>query len=463
MHSSFNASRAGRRCGRAALAVAAYLLPAVPLAAADFVQPNVVFLVSDDHQASALGCMGNAEIETPRLDGLAARGVLFDRCYATSAICMASRATVLTGMYEFKTGCNFLTGPFRADDWADSYAVRLREAGYRIGFAGKWGMPSKGFDQAEGFDAWGGFAGSGQGSYRTAKNPSLRPYAKESPHVTRALGAFGRDFIAAVEDDDRPFCLSLSFKAPHKPHDDIDRADAVRYAGTVFPEPPGYGPAGAALLPLQPKLGRHYLQRDEWAPDRYQSHLRAYYQLISGVDTAVGMVLDALERHGVADNTLVIYTSDNGYHCGAHGLQGKVLPYETGARIPLIVFDPRLPESARGRRSGAVVGNIDFAPTILAAAGLDPPGRADGVDLGPLLTGEADRVRDSLGLIQAWDVRDRDMTKALAVAGEDWKYIRWCYADENVPPAEELYARSDVGELENRIDDPDAAGVLSDL
>jgi len=427
-------------------------------------RPNIVFLMADDHRAYALGCMGDPHIRTPNLDRLADQGVLFERCYATSPLCMAGRATVMTGMYEYKTGCNFQTGQLSADAWNRSYPMLLKRAGYRIAFAGKWGFPLQVKDYAKAFDTWGGFEGAGQGFYQTGKNPAMRPYANDYPHVTRALGAFGRDVIRESVRAGKPFCLSLSFKAPHKPHNVIDPDDRNLYENVTLQKPPNWGPPYLAKLPTQAKLGRQYVQRDEWDADHYADHMRAYYQLISGVDAAVGMVLAELQRQGVADNTVVIYTSDNGYFCGAHGLQGKVLPYDDAALVPLIIHDPRAPSAGKRLRSEAVVGNIDFAPTMLRLAGLDAPEQMDGRSLVPLLDDPSGRVRESILVVQNWGWADNDHNKGLAVATEDFKYIHWCYADRNVPPAEELFdLAKDPRETANVAADPAYADALRRL
>ena len=142
--------------------------------------PNILFLMADDHQAMSLGCAGNPDIATPHLDRLAADGMRFDRCYATSPLCMPSRATVFTGLHEYRHGVNFkpdsysVTAPMDARIWATySYAALLGNAGYRTGFAGKWGFPLDVGDYSAEFDSWGGFDGHFQGSYRTAENPAL--------------------------------------------------------------------------------------------------------------------------------------------------------------------------------------------------------------------------------------------------------------------------------------------------
>ncbi|TWT80756.1 Choline-sulfatase [Planctomycetes bacterium CA13] len=435
-------------------------------------KPNVVFLMADDHQAMAMGCMGNAEIETPNLDELAARGILFERCYATSPLCMASRATVMSGMYEYKTGCNFLTGDLSSEVWKNqSYPVLLKQAGYRTAFAGKWGFSisdpeSAGksvYDASRDFDHWGALQG-GQGYYATGKNPNMVNYAKRYPHVTRALGAFGRDFIKESAGLDQPFCLSLSFKAPHKPHNEIDPQDQKHYASVTFAKPPGFDQEGLSLLPVQAKTGRQFVQRSEWDKEHYQDHLKAYYQLISGVDSAVGMVVDALKERGVANNTVIIYTADNGYFCGAHGLQGKVLPYEHASRIPLIIFDPRTSNGSRGVTTKAIIGNIDFAPTMLDLAGVPIPAQMDGKSLVPIVRNPNRRVRSELGIVQNWDWANRDLPKALSVVSEDWKYILWCYADEATPVAEELFDLSgDPSELNNVAANPEKRETLETM
>ncbi len=428
-------------------------------------RPNIVFMMSDDHKATAMGCMGNQEIETPNLDQLAGQGVVFERCYATSPLCNPSRVTSMTGMYEYKTGANFSVGSISSVFWNEfSYPMLLKKAGYQTAFAGKWGfsLEDTDYDYIGDFDAWGGFERGLQGSYVTEENESLRGYTQEYPHVSRALGAFGSDFIEEAAESGEPFCLSISFKTPHSPHNVIDPLDQGRYEGVTFPEPPSFGQAGVDRLPTQAKLGRQYLLRRGWSGDAYQVSLRRYYQLISGMDAGIGMVMQALEDAGVADNTVVIYTSDNGYHCGEHGLQGKMLPYDSSARIPLIVYDPRSPSQGKNLRNSSVVGNIDFASTILDLAGLEAPAKMDGVSLRPLIDDPSGRVRDTMLVVQNWGWMVNDHNRALAVVSEDWKYINWCYADENVPPTEELFhLKEDPSEMSNVVGNPEHSETLA--
>jgi arylsulfatase A-like enzyme len=276
----------------------------------------------------------------------------------------------------------------------------------------------------------------------------MKGYAGNYPHVTRALGAAARDFIRESTDGDQPFCLNISFKAPHKPPTPDPEFDHV-YAGKRFSKPPNYGAHGMAHLPTQALAGRQFIQRNEWYPDDvYQERLRRYYQQIYGVDVALGMIRDELEAQGVTDNTVIIFTSDNGYFCGSHFMQGKTLPYEEASRAPLIVYDPRHPSAGKGLRAGGVTGNIDMAPTILELAGEPIPGNMDGKSLLPLLANVKGDVRESLFLIHVWEFDKK--CRAFAAVTRDYKYIYWFYGDGLTEPAEELYAlREDPHEMRN--------------
>ncbi len=443
-------------------AAAAGPLTSAPRAAQ---RPNIVFLLTDDHSFRALGSMGNSHIQTPNLDRLSAEGQTFDRHYVNTAICMASRATIMTGMYEYKTGCNFTHGSLSADRFRRSYPVLLREAGYRTGFAGKFGFPVTPEMTRDSrdhlwermpvkeFDWWRGWAG--QGSYRTAENEYLAKFAKQYPHSTRALGAAAQEFIRESAQGDRPFCLSISFKAPHKPMTP-DPEFAHVYEGVRFPLPPNYGPAGAGHLPKQALTSREYHDRFEWYPERtYQKSLRTYYQQIYGVDHAVGKIREELEAQGVADNTVVIFTSDNGFFCGSHFFQGKALPYEESARAPLIIHDPRQPAARRGARCASLTGSIDLAPTMLALAGVEVPENMDGRSLTGLMERPTAELHESLALIQFWPWFSHH-SEAFSVVSGRYKYIYWFYAGETWTPAEELYdLERDPYEMRNVIASPE--------
>ena len=217
-------------------------------------QPNIIFLLTDDQATISLGCYGNPDVQTPNLDRLAAAGMVFDNHYDTTAICMASRASIMTGLYEYRTGCNFSRGNLPAALWANSYPMLLRKHGYRTAFAGKFGVEVEGMKDlpASDFDKWGG--GPGQTSYETAKNKSMAAYATEFPHSTRSYGAFGRDFIRESVAAKKPFCLSISFKAPHQPIQPDPTFDQV-YANKTFTKPENFGREHGAHLARKAKPG----------------------------------------------------------------------------------------------------------------------------------------------------------------------------------------------------------------
>lgn len=405
-----------------------------PLTSAE--KPNIIFLLTDDQTVTAAGCYGNKYIITPHLDKLASEGTRFQHYYNTTAICMASRASIMTGLYEYRHGCNFSHGDLPRITFDHSYPLKLRKAGYFTGFAGKVGFVIKGepFDQlANDFDDWAG--GPDQTHYETAKNKGIARYAEKYPHCSRAYGAWAQDFMKKAKQSGKPFCMSISFKAPHLPFTpdpiDLKLYESIR----TFPRPANYGPDNGKHLSAQVHTSRAATGYREWVTD-YDGSLRRYYALITGVDAALGMIREELQRQGLSDNTVIIYTSDNGYNCGAHGFGDKVLPYEEASKSPLIIHDPRLGQQHRGKTSGAIVGNVDLFPTICSLAGIDVPTGIDGKNLLPLLTTPEGKVRDWLPLFNFWGTPS---AQSMAVVSPEWKYIHWYYGGEHMRPTEELF------------------------
>jgi arylsulfatase A-like enzyme len=419
-------------------------------------RPNIIFLMTDDQNVRSLGCFGAPGVKTPNIDALATDGVAFDRHYDTTAICMACRATVMTGLLEYRHGVNFGTGTtgdgqMRRKDWEKSYPMLLRDAGYRTAFAGKFGFTiedtSKGGRYPENdFDAWGG--GPGQTSFVTARNKSMSQYAKKYPHATRSYGAFGSDFIRESAKKDQPFCLSISFKAPHRPVQPDPLYDDI-YAGTDFPKPENFGREHGTHFSEQSRQGRQYQRFEEWHyNDSYNEVMAKYYQLIYAVDVAVGMIRKAVENAGVKHKTLIIFTSDNGYLCGAHGYGSKVLPYEESSRVPLIIYDPRSEKKAD--RCNVVTGNIDLAATILDAA-LGRPNHGNGTSLLKHYINNNPRRDRIIPLINVWGP---EQVFSLGFVKGEWKYIYWPYTADGMKASAEMYnLKEDPLELHNRIND----------
>ena len=430
-------------------------------------RPNIIFLMTDDQNVRSLGCYGAPGVKTPNIDALAADGVAFDRHYDTTAICMACRATVMTGLLEYRHGVNFGTGTvgdgqMRKEDWEQSYPMLLRKAGYRTAFAGKFGFTiedksKNGRYPEDDFDMWGG--GPGQTSFTTARNKSMVQYAKNYPHSTRSYGAFGSDFIKESAKKDQPFCLSISFKAPHRPVQPDPLFDNI-YAGAHFPKPENFGREHGMHFPEQSRRGRQYQRFEEWHyNDAYDEVMAKYYQLIYAVDVAVGMIREAIEDAGVKHKTLIIFTSDNGYLCGAHGYGSKVLPYEESSRVPLIIYDPRSEKKAG--RCNVLTGNIDLAATILDAA----LGRANHGNGTSLLKHYVDNNNPKpnriIPLINVWGP---EQVFSLGFVKGKWKYIYWPYTDDGMKAAAEMYnLKEDPLELHNRINDNAIRDILVQL
>jgi arylsulfatase A-like enzyme len=348
------------------------------------------------------------------------------------------------------------------EHWNTSYPMLLRKAGYRTAIAGKVGFevanaPGEKGELPEGdFDMWGG--GPGQTFYETAKNKSMAKYAEAYPHSTLSYAAFSRDFIAESVKTDAPFCLSISFKAAHRPDTPDPKFDPI-YKDKVFKKPANYGREHGQHFSKQSQQGRQYTRFEEWKYDsEYDDVMRRYHQQVYAVDVAVGMIRDALKEHGVAENTVIIFTSDNGFLCGSHGYGSKVLPYEEASRVPLIMYDPRHKNSGKGLRSDALTGNIDFAPTLLELGGVAIPDVMDGKSLLPIYDDPEAAIHEALPLINVWGPKE---VHSLAVVTRDFKYVYWNYGAEGFEPTEELFhTAKDPLELTNAALNPEYQAQL---
>jgi arylsulfatase A-like enzyme len=389
-------------------------------------RPNIVFLLTDDQRWDALGCMGNPIIRTPNVDELAARGVVFENAFVTTAICMTSRASILTGLYARSHGINDFASPLRPADFDRSYPALLREAGYRTGFIGKYGVGTP--MPEDRFDYWKGFAGQGR----------FFPEGASGRHLTSIHGDQAVEFLEGCRPD-RPFCLSVSFKAPHAedPAPDqflYDPALAPLYRDVHIPPPKTAAPE---YFERQPPYIRDSEGRNRWKwrfddPEKYQKMVKAYYRLITGVDVVVGRVRQALADAGLAKNTIIVFTSDNGFFLGERGMADKWLAYEESIRVPLVVYDPRQPGGGRRRREMAL--NIDMAPTMLDLAGVPVPRGMQGRSLRPLL-GKAQPAWRREWFYEHHFIH-KGIPRSEGIRTEGWKYFRYIDAD---PVREELY------------------------
>ena len=401
--------------------------------------PNILFLMTDNQRWDALGSAGNSIIQTPNLDRLAAEGVRFENMFNTTAICAASRASILTGQYRRTHGYTFNTPPLSRQAMAKSYPALLREAGYRTGFIGKFGIETESGAIGDMFDFY---------SYREAYGTSS-PYFRQQPdgttrHVTRLNGDDAVAFLQSTTPD-QPFALSVSFSAPH-PEDDnpdqyiYDTAYEDLYQNDTIPPANVSDPVYFDLLPdfIQDSLGRdRWFQRFD-TPEKYQRMIKSMYRMITGVDEQVGRIRDELERLALDDNTVVIFTSDNGMMVGEHGLTGIWLGYEPSIRAPLIISDPRLDAARQGSQVDQMALNIDLPATMLELAGVDIPEEVQGSSLQPLLAGEPTPWRTH----DAHDVAGDSVSRVLFISG-----INGATANPNAPVANLVQSAGPVTEF----------------
>lgn len=411
-------------------------------------RPNLLVVVTDDQRFDQLGCAGHPHLETPVLDGLAAEGVRFTNAFVTTSICAASRASLMTGRREGRHGYTFGTPPMGAGLASETTFARLRDAGYRTGFVGKWGVR---FDAGVMDDALDLFA------------PLSQPYLRgEQPHLTERIADRGIEFLGEAADDG-PFFLTLAFWAPHAEDSNPDQYVpapelADLYADAEVAVPP-LAEEGFEALPdfLRSSLGR---VRWAWRFDTEEKRVRLtrdYWRMITGIDRAVGRVLDALERQRLADDTVVVFTSDNGYFLGERGLAGKWLIYEESIRVPLLVLDPRADASRRGVIADPMVLNVDIPPTLLELAGVEAPAAYAGRSLVPWLAGEAPEWRSDF--LYEHLFAHAQIPRSVGVRGERWVYAR--YVDRD-PVHEQLFdLESDPDQLRNLAGDPAFAEELA--
>ncbi len=437
----------------AGLATALLLLglPAT-LGAREPARPNIVFLLADDLRWDALGCMGNRVVRTPNLDALAKKGVLFRNAFVTTSICAVSRASIFTGQYARRHKVNDFKTDLTPAAFARTYVALLRAAGYRVGFIGKYGVGVN--LPARAFDYWRGFPG--QGRYFTKTEPV---------HLTRRMGDQALEFLKA-QDGKTPFCLSVSFKAPHAqdraPREfPPDPRDEKLYEGVTIPVPKTAGEQYFRALPefAQKSEGRARWKLRFASPEKYQKTVRDYYRLVTGLDREVGRIVAALEQLGLADNTILVFSSDNGFFLGERGMADKWLMYEESIRVPLIVFDPRLPREKRGRSVTPMALNIDLAPTMLDYAGVAVPNTMQGRSLRPLVEGLAPAWRAD------WFYEHHTLPKIIppseGVRTEHWAYLRWMGRE---PVVEELYdLRADPLQEHNLAGRPEHRAMLARL
>ncbi len=423
-------------------------------------RPNIVFFFADDQTSSALGCYGNEIAQTPNIDALAAKGVRFDNAFVSHSICWVSRTTILTGLVGRSYGTPGNRELAKPSAVASLVSDLLHNYGYRTGFFGKWHakMPP-GFEREDHFDE---FEAIGRNPfYKRQPDGSLR-------HETELIVDRGIEFLQQ-QPAGRPFALNLWFNACHA--EDSDRRPGIghfawpravdeMYADIEFPTPHLNDPVVFDALPdfLKTTINRErYFWR--WnTPQKYQQNMQAYYRMVSGIDGAIGRFLDALQASGHAENTIIVYSADNGYHMANRGLAGKWTHFEESLRVPLIVFDPRSPAAGRGQVADGMVLNLDLPATFVDWASDRVPSHYQGRSLRPWVEGDSPEDWRQETFHEHFAVRHR-IPAFEGVRTEQYKYVR--YVDHDFEFLHDL--QQDPDELVNLANDPDHRNTLEEF
>ncbi len=379
------------------------------------IRPNIVFIMSDDHATHAISAYGGIYDDlapTPNIDRLAEEGMIMKNVFCTNAICGPSRAAILTGKYSHINGYykNESGGQFNSNQW--TFPEELHENGYTTGLFGKWhlGVEPKGFDYFKFHEG-----GGQQGFYWNPVYNQNGETITEKGYATNLTTDFAIDWLKTNSKKDKPFCLLLQYKAPHRNWEpdtkyvdlweDIEMPYPATYNDDYKTREKTAGDTDMEMndlnrkdMKLAPPIQLKGKELGEWnnfgnerienvypdkslSPDenrnwKYQTYIKDYLACVKSVDDNIGRVLEYLDENGLAENTIVIYTSDQGFYLGDHGWFDKRFIYEESLRMPFLVRYPN--KIGAGQKSNDIITNIDFAPTLLEMAGITPPEEIQG-------------------------------------------------------------------------------------
>ena len=427
--------------------------------------PNIIFILVDDQRYDELGFL-NPMLDTPQLDKLAERGVFFSNAVVTTSLCSPSRATILTGQYMHNHGVVDNNTPLKVG--TRTFPEMLQSAGYRTALIGKWHMGGLSDEPRPGFDHWVSF--SGQGTYLPSDRFGNITHfnvngerVPQSGYITDELTDYALEWLETSKQAE-PFFLYLSHKAVHSNFTPAERhKDQYSDAELKLPESAGMDRDN----PLRPMWVRN--QRNSFHGIEFPYHdpdvdllgiQRNYHRTVSAVDDSVGRILEWLDATGEASNTVVIYTSDNGFYFGEHGLIDKRSAYEESIRVPMIASAPG--RFLEGAKVAAQVANLDIAPTILEIAGVAIPEQFEGESFKGLAEGSANPAewRDAMLYEYFWEFNFPHTPTTFAIRTNDFKLIQY----HGVWDIDELYdMRSDPGEMRNLIGDREYLDTIVDL
>lgn len=419
-------------------------------------RPNIIFLLTDDQRFDAAGYAGSKIVLTPNMDKLANAGVVLRNAFATTPISAASRASLLTGMYERSHQFNFHTPALNKQLSDSSYPAMLKQAGYYTGYIAKMGVTfkDKSFTKNS-FDYYKEYMA--EFYWRAINNmTTIR-------HLTDIDGDNATEFINQSPAD-RPFFLCVGFNAPHAEDNSPQQyiwspsSDSL-YTKTIIPPPLMGEQEWFDKLPVYVREGFNRV-RWKWrfdTPDKYQRMVKGYFKMISDVDNQIGRIMKTLQDKGIADNTIIILMGDNGYFLGERGLADKWLMYEQSIRVPMFIYNPT-DDRYKQKNINKIALNIDIPSTILTLAGVEVPLQMQGESLTKLVENPACNWRTEFTCehLCNWE----GLPKSEGIRTEKWKYFH--YLPDTLH--EELYnLENDPFEKVNLVNDKKYAKILQDL
>lgn len=414
-------------------------------------QPNLVFILGDNHNARTMGCAGHPFIKTPGMDRLAREGILFENAFNTTSLCSPSRASILTGAYAHRHGVKNNHTPWTGQ--MKTFLAHLSAGGYATAFIGKWHMPGKGLPEMPFLDLFVSYTyREGQGAYFNC--PMIvngQEVRSRVPYITAEVTDYAIEFMQKVQAEGRrPFCIYLSHRPGHPPYkapDGIAGMYAEADVSKVLPphaDPLWYGKTKGNVF-QGVMMGS------------YENKYRKYCETLTAMDRDIVRLLEEMDAMGLAKNTVVIYMGDNGMQWGTHDCHGIREAYEDSLQLPLIVRAPGLVLDPGSNREQMVL-NIDMAPTLLDLAGLDVSAAMDGQSLVPFLKDPEARGRENF-LIEFWRYFPENTPSYTGIRTDRFKYIE--FARGRSPWLFDL--RSDPLEMHNLMGTPQGENILPQL
>jgi arylsulfatase A-like enzyme len=442
------------------LLMTSLLLAVCALTAAE--RPNVIVVLTDDQRWDAMGCAGHPHLKTPRMDQLAAEGIYFQNAFCTTSLCSPSRASILSGLYAHSHGVvnNFTEYP--AD--LASFPRQLQKTGYKTAYIGKWHMGEENDGKRPGFDYF--VTHKGQGKYFDTEFNLDGNNRKVIPgYYTHVVTELALDWL---KDQSQPFCLMLGHKAPHsfytpepKYEHVFDQVD-IRYPATAFrlgDKPEWfktrlntwhgiYGP----LFDFRKK----FPDSSPAAVKDFAAMTRSYWATLLSVDDSVGKLYDALKAAGKLDNTVFVFTADNGILNGEHGMVDKRTMHEPSIRVPLLVRYPKLTPPDKSKRIAGQVLHLDLAPSLLELCGAEPLPHIHGQSWVKLVTTGDPDWRTSWYYEYNYERQFPYTPNVRGVRTDQWKYIHYPSGDDRPDQhLGELYRiDEDPNETRNLISNP---------